>query len=387
MDLEKLFEDNKNKTVSGRYLTLNQIEPILNELNLNSNLKIIGQSVLKNTIYSYTIGNGNKKILLWSQMHGNESTTTKALLDFLKFLNAKTEFSENLLKKFTFCCVPMLNPDGAAAYTRENAANIDLNRDFQSLTQPESQLLMQVFNEFKPDYCYNLHDQRTIYGAGFSGKSATVSFLAPSFNQNCDYNPNKTEACRIINAMNQELQQHIPGQIGRFDDAFNLNCCGDTFQSLCVPTILFEAGHYPDDYNREIVRKYIFIALVTSFKSINENDIIDAIITNYLNIPQNTLNFYDILIKNVQIYYDNTQKYTTIALQYKELLVFDKIEFVLEIVGVGELAGFYGHKTLDAENQLYIDKQNNNPKTNNLHEFTIVNKFKLKNGRITYLNS
>jgi hypothetical protein len=281
----------------------------------------------------------------------------------------------------------MLNPDGAAAYTRENAANIDLNRDFQSLTQPESQLLMQVFNEFKPDYCYNLHDQRTIYGAGFSGKPATASFLAPSFNQNCDYNPNRSEACRIINAMNQELQQLIPGQIGRFDDAFNLNCCGDTFQSLGVPTILFEAGHYPDDYNREIVRKYIFIALVISFKSINENDINDTIITNYLSIPQNTLNFYDILIKNVQIYYDNTQNYTTIALQYKERLVFDKIEFVLEIVGVGELAGFYGHKTLDAENQLYIDKQNNNPKTNNLHEFTIVNKFKLKNGHITYLNS
>ncbi len=387
MDLEKLFENNKNKTISGRYLALHLIEPILNELNTNSNLKVIGQSVLKKPIYNYTIGKGTKKILLWSQMHGNESTTTKALLDFLKFLNTKTEFSEELLQIFTFCCIPMLNPDGAAAYTRENAANIDLNRDFQDLSQPESNLLLRVFNEFKPNYCYNLHDQRTIYGVGNSGKPATVSFLAPSFNKNCDYNANRTEACRIINAMNQELQQHIPGQIGRFDDAFNLNCCGDTFQSLGVPTILFEAGHYPNDYNRDIVRKFIFIALVTSFKSINENDVNNTIITNYLNIPQNKINFYDILIKNVQIHYDNTQKYTTIALQFNEKLILNKIEFIPEIVGVGELADFYGHTILDAENQLYIDKQNNNPETNDLHEFTIVNKFELKNGRITYLNT
>jgi murein tripeptide amidase MpaA len=44
-----------------------------------------------------------------------------------------SERSEKILD-FTFYCIPMLNPDGAALYTRENANKVDLNRDSQ-LTQ------------------------------------------------------------------------------------------------------------------------------------------------------------------------------------------------------------------------------------------------------------
>jgi hypothetical protein len=43
--------------------------------------------------------------------------------------------------------------------------------------------------------------------------------------------------------------------IGRFDDSFNLNCIGD-FSSNGSSTLLFEAGHFEGDYQREI-RKYI----------------------------------------------------------------------------------------------------------------------------------
>ena len=71
--------------------------------------------------------------------------------------------------------------------------------------------------------------------------------------------------------MNNELQKYIPNQVGRFDDSFNINCIGDMFQSLNVPTILFEAGHYQGDYEREETRKYIFVALMSSFQFIYNN--------------------------------------------------------------------------------------------------------------------
>jgi hypothetical protein len=38
------------------------------------------------------------------------------------------------------------------------------------------------------------------------------------------------------------LQRYIPGQIGRFDDSFNLVL--EYFQAMGVPTLLFEAGHF-----------------------------------------------------------------------------------------------------------------------------------------------
>ena len=128
----------------------------------------------------YTVNdalNGNKRILLWSQMHGNESTGTKALFDLFNcFSNNSSEFT-TILENCTLLFIPMLNPDGAEVYTRVNANNIDLNRDAKSLTQPESRILRSIFVKIKPDLCLNLHDQRSIYGLK-SGLSATISFLA-----------------------------------------------------------------------------------------------------------------------------------------------------------------------------------------------------------------
>jgi hypothetical protein len=382
MNYELLFSENKTKTLFGRYLSLTNIESILCSLNTNNQLKIVGQSVLRKPIYEYKIGYGPKKILLWSQMHGNESTTTKALFDFLHVLHSKTEFATYLLENFTFSCIPMLNPDGAAAYTRENANNIDLNRDFQALSQPESQLLMQVFNNFKPHYCYNLHDQRTIYGAGDSGKPATVSFLSPAFNENRDFNTNRIEACRIINAMNFRLQKDIPNQIGRFDDSFNNNCVGECFQEKGVPTILFEAGHYQNDYDREITRKHIFCALISSFNAIYDFSNNDGIINNYLDIPQNKVIFYDIILKNVKFICNYNKIIINIAIQFKEELIDEQIIFVAYIVGVGELVGFFGHLEIDTENFGFIDKTETELKINEKASFEIGTKIKIKNGKI-----
>ena len=257
MDYEALHQKYQEHSIDGRYLTLNHIEPLLSRYQTT----IVGQSVLGKPIYQLLLGSGKTKIFMWSQMHGNESTTTKALFDFINFLHSDTPESITILKTFTFCLLPMVNPDGAAAYTRENANGVDLNRDAQNLTQPESAVLRQVFETFQPHYAYNLHDQRTIFGAGESGHPATVSFLAPAFNEERDMNETRIKAIDVIVAMNTCLQKVIPNQVGRFDDGFNLNCIGDTFQFLNVPTILFEAGHFQNDYEREQTRKFIFMAI------------------------------------------------------------------------------------------------------------------------------
>jgi hypothetical protein len=239
MNYENLYNQNLETNLKKRYITLDAIEPLLLQFNSDNQVQIIGQSVLGKPIYKYEIGTGKTKVLLWSQMHGNESTTTKALFDFLNLLNGNSDLAKNLLSEFTFCILPMLNPDGAFLYTRENANGIDLNRDAQNLTQPESKLLRSTFESFKPDFCYNLHDQRTIYGIESEAiKPATVSFLAPAYNENRDINEVRTKAIQVIVAMIKILQEFIPNQVGRFDDSFNINCVGDTFQFLNVQTIL-----------------------------------------------------------------------------------------------------------------------------------------------------
>ena len=382
MNLELLFSQYKEESIHGRYITLDSIEPLLQKLNTNNQLQIIGKSVLGKSIYSYQIGEGKTKILLWSQMHGNEGTTTKALFDFINVLHSGSDLAHQLLTTFTFCSIPMLNPDGATLYTRENANKVDLNRDSQELTQPESKILRATFEVFKPDYCFNLHDQRTIFGVSDTGKPATLSFLAPSYNEEREINESRLKAIHLIASINESLQQYLPNQIGRFDDSFNINCIGDTFQYLGVPTVLFEAGHFQNDYQREITRKYVFMALILSFTALSENVIVSNGINKYLNIPQNKVVFYDFMYKNIKINYDGIEIITNFAAQYKEELIENQICFNAYVVQIGDLENYFGHFEYDAKGALYKDDFDSIPKLNQKTDFYLDNNIKVVNGMI-----
>ena len=47
----------------------------------------VGKSAEGRTIYLLTLGTGTTKVLLWSQMHGDEPTATMALVDMLSFMS------------------------------------------------------------------------------------------------------------------------------------------------------------------------------------------------------------------------------------------------------------------------------------------------------------
>lgn len=376
MDYIELHKQYKQNSLFGRYITLRDIEPIL----MKFSTKVIGESVLGKPIYQSTVGNGATKVFMWSQMHGNESTTTKALFDFLNLINSNEEIGKRLIEKFTFCILPMVNPDGAELYTRENANKVDLNRDSIDLSQPESQLLRKVFDEFKPDFCFNLHDQRTIFGAGTSGLPATVSFLAPSYNEQRDVNEVRSKAMNVIAGMNTELQKYIPGQISLFDDGFNPNCIGDQFTLQGVPTILFEAGHFQNDYYREFTRKMIFISLLTGLQIINEIDVVDGNNADYFQITKNNIVFYDFLYKNVKINYDGKEIITNFAAQYKEELVDGNLQLNAYIVEIGELKGKFGHYQYNAHKMYYEDTAGNCPKLDQKANFTLGKVIKFVNG-------
>ncbi|MEB3800553.1 M14 family metallopeptidase [Flavobacterium columnare] len=365
------YTDYKEKTISGRYITNTDLEVILDQLNPNFEIKILGQSVQERPIYSIKFGTGSTRIFMWSQMHGNESTTTKALFDFLSFLGSKEPLAQRLATSCTFFMIPIVNPDGAVAYTRVNANQIDLNRDSVALTQPESKILRKIFEEFKPDFCFNLHDQRTIFGTGDSGKPATVSFLAPSFNEACEYNECRLRAVDVILAMTNELQKHIPNQIGRFDDTFNLNCIGDYFQYSGVPTILFEAGHFQNDYEREETRKYIFIAYIAGLEHIISSKKTEVNLKGYLNIPQNKINFYDFIYKNIRLKSDSLDIITKFASHYKEVLFQGKVHFEAEIVAIGDLERNFAHQVYDLKGGLYQDEFGNYPELEKDANFSV----------------
>jgi len=357
--LNSLFITHKVQTLFGRYIHTKNIKPLLRQLPKKFKVDVIGKSVLDENIYSVTIGNGPKKILMWSQMHGNESTTTKALFDLFNVLKENTSFSNKVLSQCTLKIIPILNPDGAVAYTRLNSNGIDLNRDAKDLTQPESQALRTVFDNFMPEFCFNLHGQRTIFSAGKTNNPATVSFLAPAQDIDCTITPNRKIAMEVIAKMHEMLQQEIPHQIGIYDDAFNDNCVGDTFQSHNVPTILFEAGHFVNDYNRELTRSFIFKSYITSLLYLSENEVRGSGFKPYLNILKNEKCLYDIIIRNAKVNINGIARIKDIAFQYQEVLENNSIHFIPKIEEISSnLIEFYGHKEINGKGLLIesIDK-------------------------------
>ncbi|WP_055444730.1 M14 family zinc carboxypeptidase [Lacinutrix himadriensis] len=344
--LKSLYKEHKEARLFGRYIHSESIAPLLEKLAKKCEVLMVGKSVLQENIHTITIGSGPKKILMWSQMHGNESTTTKAIFDLLNLLLSSEEVSEAILKTCTIQIIPILSPDGAKAYTRVNANQVDLNRDAQNLSQPESVILKACFETFKPHFCYNLHGQRTIFSAGDTNNSATVSFLAPAQDEICTITPNRKRAMEVIAVMNANLQQQIPNQVGVYDDAFNINCVGDTFQTQNIPTILFEAGHYRDDYTREVVREYIFQSFVVSLNYIAKNTVTGDAYASYLDIPENHKCFYDLIIRNARIVQDGDL--LDIAIQYQERLLADSVAFVPRIEKFTSLNQFFAHREIEA---------------------------------------
>ncbi len=369
--LKNLFETYKEKHLYHRYITHKHIEPLFSKLVDFIAVEKISESVLKKPIHGIKIGHGAKRILMWSQMHGNESTTTKAIFDLLNTLLNESKATSHILNTCSIYIIPILNPDGAEAYTRVNANLVDLNRDAQLLSQPESKLLRKVFNEFQPHFCYNLHGQRTIFSAGNSNYPATVSFLSPAQDENCTITSNRKVAMEIISVMNDTLQELIHNQVGVYDDAFNINCVGDTFQNFNVPTILFEAGHYPNDYEREQTRKYIYISLLASINYISKNEIDGSKYLPYLNIPENEKRFFDIIIRNAKL--DSNEDLTDIGILYREMLKDDKVEFMPKIEKIENLKDFYGHKEIDAKGYKVVNEQNQKLKVDNENVFVAIN--------------
>ena len=339
------YQSLKATTLKSRVLSNSDIEPLLNLLSDKFEVSVLGHSEAGLPIHGVKIGSGSKRILLWSQMHGNESTTTKALFDLFNFLELD-DFNA-FLDTCTLFIIPILNPDGAMAYTRLNANGVDLNRDAINRSQKESSVLRSVFDEFKPHYCFNLHGQRSIFSAGKSNNSSVISFLSPSEDIERSVTITRKKSMSIIHSMNRVLQLYLPNQIGRYDDGFNANCVGDQFQTLGVPTVLFEAGHFPGDYSREETRKYIALSIFTAIANIADK-VDEDTSSMYFDIPENDTLFNDVIIRNALLDPSNPNDFCDIGIQHKEVLGPSGLTFKPTIDCIGDLSKKYGHLEINA---------------------------------------
>jgi hypothetical protein len=349
LDLLKHYEAIKETALSGRYINAAHISKPLEKASANFEVDKLGESTLGESIHLIKAGAGKVKILMWSQMHGNESTTTKAVFDLLNIFSeySQESYIQDILSACTLYIVPMLNPDGAKAYTRTNANGVDLNRDAKDLNEIESRILRKLFDDFQPDFCFNLHDQRTIFSAGENPFPATLSFLTPSEDFERSVTQGREESMKVIAAIYKDLSGQLPNSIGRYDDGYNANCTGDTFQHLGVPTILFEAGHYDEDYSREKTREYVFYAILSGLHAIAIQTYKEVASSVYFEIPENEKLYYDLILRSAEV----KGKIVDVAIQFKEVLKGNEIIFLGSVENIAPKLAFFAHREIDCDFQ------------------------------------
>jgi hypothetical protein len=85
--LEEKYEKFKEKSLYNRRFKHKDILPLINNLRTKSKFEIseLGKSTEGREIFIVKAGSGKTRVLLWSQMHGDEPTATQALFDISIF--------------------------------------------------------------------------------------------------------------------------------------------------------------------------------------------------------------------------------------------------------------------------------------------------------------
>ncbi|WP_262245394.1 M14 family zinc carboxypeptidase [Parapedobacter soli] len=352
--LGNAFETYREPTIATRRFKHADIEPLILKRKGSGVFDVVqlGISVLKKPIYQLKYGDGPKRVMLWSQMHGNEPTATMALMDLFNFLEASGDGMDsirNLLKEQTsLYFIPMLNPDGADVYTRRNAMDIDLNRDARSGATVEGRILINAAKTVQPDYGFNLHDMHVYYNVPGTPAPVTIGLLAPAYNKEREVNDVRGDAMKITAGINKLLQGYVPGGVAKYDDTYSPRAFGDNFQSWGVRTVLIESGGYKGDPEKQFIRKLNFIIILNSLIEIAQGSYAQYDVEAYEAMPFSDSKLSDVLLRHVSVARDSMDYTVDLSINRNEYTVGSDYYVQSRITDVGDLAENFGYAELDA---------------------------------------
>lgn len=263
----------------------------------------VGASGEGRSINMITTGTGPFRVLLWSQMHGDEPTATAALFDVFDYLqrHRADPAVQRILSALTLYVVPMLNPDGAERFQRRNAQGIDVNRDALGLQTPEGQILKTLRDRFNPRIGFNLHNQGWNTSVGDPPKPASISLLSVAYDKPRSENAGRKLTKKVCAVIRDSLEPFASGQIGRYDDEFELRAFGDNLTLWGTPVVLIETGPFPSSEPDPALVRLNFIAILSALDALATGNVEKADLKRYETLPMNESKGLYVLVKNATI--------------------------------------------------------------------------------------
>jgi beta-lactamase class A len=307
----------------------------------------IGRSASGRPLYLVRTGTGPTRVLFWSQMHGDETTASRALTDLFNYLATAPDDPRvrRWRQRLTILAVPMLNPDGADAHRRRSAHGIDINRDARLLSTPEARALKHVQERWRPDFGFNLHDQNPRSRTGSASRTAAISLLAPAPDDDATPTPGFVRARHLTAHLATVLAPMLARHLTRYDDAYNARAFGDGMQSWGVSTVLIESGSWRGDEAKHYLRTANFVALTAALDAIADSSFMTTDVARYTDLPENGRAFNDLIVRGGHIVLPGMQPYRA-DISINGQSVGGPAE--TQIVDIGDLDGVEARDTIDA---------------------------------------
>jgi len=266
-------------------------------------LEKIGESLEGRAINHVTIGTGRTGVLLWSQMHGDEPTATAALFDVFEYLKRHRDepMVRRILSQLTLHVVPMLNPDGAERFQRRNAESIDINRDALRLQTPEGRALKALRDRLNPAVGFNLHNQSWRTSVGTPPKPASISLLSVAYDERRSENAGRKLTKRLCAVIRDALEPLASGQIGRYDDEFEVRAFGDNITLWGTPVVLIETGPWPSAEPDPMLVRLNFVAILSALDALATGRVDKADPKRYEELPMNESQTLFVLLTNATV--------------------------------------------------------------------------------------
>ena len=315
-------------------------------------VEVVGESAEGRPLRHVSWGEGDKSVLLWSQMHGDESTASMAIADLFGFLGAHPghPLVQRIRAGTTLHFLPVMNPDGAARFQRRNAQGVDINRDARALATPEGRALHDLRERLEPDFGFNLHDQDVGTRAGDSGRGTAIALLAPAYNEAREVDAIRGRAIEVSVAIRAILEPYIAGHIAKWDDTFNHRAFGDLTAAAGVSTILIESGGIEGDLQKQQLRKLNFLALVGALDAIATGAHAGLSHAPYTDLPENADTWPDLLVTGATLAVPGLpQARADVVVNFGNAL----LERGGTIEDIGDMAHVQARRTIDATG-LYI---------------------------------
>ena len=161
---------------------------------------------------------------------------------------------------------------------------------------PEGRALKTLRDRLDPPIGFNLHNQNWRTSAGTPPRPASISLLSVAYDEARSVNEGRLLTKKLAAVVRDAIEPFAAGQIGRYDDSFEVRAFGDNMTLWGTSVLLIETGPWPAAEPDPPLVRINFVALVSALDALATGRVDDADPERYESLPMNrSMIFYELV--------------------------------------------------------------------------------------------